>query len=349
MKAIVILLMFIGLLSAQDFQLSAKKWQLLGTSQDVNISALNLKDEDTLWQFNDNNWQYYKKNVNNISLTKITQLAGGSGFWIRSLNDYTLHIPDSTKKERLAKSGWNLLTPSFSDINLTKDTTHYKDVSIFWTYKNGIWRYYKKNGIHQFDTLKVGNGFWAYVTPTMLGVGETQTPIINGKFQKVYKNRSDNVNDIWNISLKIDVQNTSNFNIGVKFLKKSSGAIGEIVFLGLNIVNQKISSPEYIYIKGTKSNGDSGSTSFDSTYDPDNLRTKSITLNGDILTIKLGTIMQYQKLTDVATFKGVSNYNIVIVPEKIKVFGGKEQSLSNLVDLVHIYNGLGVSGDIEIR
>ncbi len=333
---------------AQDLNISKNSWLLSSSVYDAKLTNLNLHAGDILWKY-DGEWKYYKKSTDGSSYGNMTALKSGEGFWIKSQESYTLHIPQSDKSIAPFRFGWNLVGPGNSDANLTKDET-YKDVAYAWIYESGIWKYWIKNGAKQFDTVKAGSGVWIYnVSGDTLKIGDLSTPLKDGIFDKVYKSSNDSVENIWNISFKIEVKDLSNFNIGIKFLKKSSGATGEIVYSGLKLSNGKISPPNALYIKGTKGNGDSGSVYYDDSYDPSGIRANSIKLDGDILTLKLGTIMSKQTITSEETFKAVSDYNITIVPEGIEVVGGETKKLTNLVDLAHVFEGIGVSGDIEIR
>ena len=154
-------------------------------------------------------------------------------------------------------------------------------------------------------------------------IGKDRVALDNGNFNTVNKNRSDDVEDIWNISFKIDNKNLDNFNIGVKILKESTGATGDIVFSGLSIKNGVINSPKKIDIYGIKSNGDEGGTHFDSGYNPDNILSKSISLDGDILTIKFGTVIKQQDVVSVNSFKAISRYKIQIDSDKLNIIGAK--------------------------
>ena len=154
-------------------------------------------------------------------------------------------------------------------------------------------------------------------------IGKDRVALDNGNFNTVNKNRSDDVEDIWNISFKIDNKNLDNFNIGVKILKESTGATGDIVFSGLSIKNGVINSPKKIDIYGIKSNGDEGGTHFDSRYNPDNILSKSISLDGDILTIKFGTVIKQQDVVSVNSFKAISRYKIQIDSDKLNIIGAK--------------------------
>ena len=338
-----ILLLFVLGLNAQDVGVVKDKWGLAGSLYDVNVGDLNLKDGDILWKY-DGSWKYYKKGLSSSNLLSI---KSGEGFWIKSLVDYTLTIPKGTKSETSLKSGWNLISPDASDINLA-DSDRYKSVIYAWSYEGGNWKYWIRDGEKQFDTIHVGSGAWVYNGYAM-AVGDTKTALKGGTFEKVYKSSSDSVEDIWNISFRVKVKDISNFSIGIKFLKKSSGAIGEFVYTGLKISDGKISSPSFVYMKGTKGNGDSSSTHYDDSYDPQKIRVNSVELNGDILTLRIGTIMKKQTIASESTFKARSDYNITIVPENLEIVGGSQKELKDLVDFNHIFSGVGISGDIEIQ
>jgi hypothetical protein len=334
---------------------SAYTWRLFGTTKDINSSGILQNDFiKSIWVYKNDQWLAKSNDTltqslydeNNIS--KIETIKKGEGFWIKSLDDYTLEIPSNSSTSKVPlRYGWNLI--GGVDANLSSDAD-YKDVAYAWSYDNDTWKYWIRDGEKQFDSIKADNGAWVYNTVgDFVQVGSYQTPLANGNFDKVYKSASDSVEDIWNISFKVNVKDISNFAIGIKFLKKSSGATGEIIYAGLNLTGSQISYPKTVYIKGTKGDGTSASVHYDDSYDPDKIRTNSIELSGDILTVKLGSIMSRQTITSEDTFKAVSDYNITIVPENLEIVGGAQKELENLVDFVHTYSGTGVSGDIQIQ
>lgn len=348
MKIVMTFFLFAHILFAQSISVSADKWQLIGTSSDVNVTSLNLQVGDLLWRY-DSAWQYYKKGyVYNIGLSEITKINSGDGVWIKAGSDFNLTIPDGVKKEPTLKTGWNLFSPVNADVNLTQANQNTK-VAYAWRYKNDQWDLWQKESTKAFETVKIGEGYWVYNSADQVSIGTKITDLVDGNFTKVTHLSTSPVEDIWNISFKVKLENISNFNIGIKFIKKSSGATGEFVYSGLSLQNGVLSKPSFLLIKGINSLGTIGNTSYSDSYDPSSLRINSISLVGDVMTLKLGTIMKSQTLVTEATFKAISDYNISIVPETLDIVSGASKSLTGISEYNLNFNGIGMSGDIAIQ
>lgn len=348
MKFFITFFLFVQTLFAQTISISADKWQLIGSSSDVNVSTLSLHVGDILWRY-DSAWQYYKKGYAlNLGLSEIIKINSGDGVWIKSSSDFNLTIPEGIKKEPTLKAGWNLLSPVNADINITQANQNTK-VAYAWRYKNDQWDLWQKEGTKAFETVKIGEGYWVYNSAEQVSIGSKSTDLVDGNFTKVTHLSTSLIEDIWNISFKVKLENISSFNIGIKFIKKSSGATGEFVYNGLSLQNGVLSKPSFLLMKGTKSDGTIGNNSYSDSYDPLNLRINSISLVGDVMTLKLGTIMKNQTLVSEATFKAVSDYNISIVPETLDIVGGASKSLTGISEYLLNFNGIGMSGDIAIQ
>lgn len=351
MSKLFIFLFFIisSLCAAQSVALKSNEWQLIGTRNDINTSSLNLQYGDLLWKYDSAQWQYLRKGYHyDLSLNEMTSIKAGEGFWIKPSSDYNLSMPDGILKNKTLQSGWNLLSPAIQDINLTQTYTT-SQTPYAWGYENGTWKLWQLNGTKAIETIKLNQGYWLYYAAQMINIGTQQTPLSNGTFSTVTHSSSSNVEDIWNISFKITPQNITSFNIGIKFLKKSTGAYGEFIYYGLSLQNGVLTKPSTLYIKGQKGDGTTATTQFDNTYDPNSLRVNSISLSGDILTLKLGTIMQNQTLAPASTFKGISDYNITIVPQTLAIVDGSAKTLTNLAGFTNTFSGIGISGDISIQ
>ena len=348
-------------LYSQDISIKSGQWKLVGFSYDITLNNLNLKRGDTIWTYNkDNKWYCYVKDYDvSDKCNEIENIDAFNGFWIYSNYSYNLNYSGNiaTKDEPKIKKGWNLL--SFK--NAINDVDRYFNNSYtisVWGYKDGKWMLYTPNHL-KFDTVlnltKVDKNQAVWVDAKedwkYIWIGKDRAVLDNGYFNTITKKSSDNVENIWNISFKIDNKNLDSFNIGVKILKESSGATGDIVFSGLSIKNGVINSPKTINIYGIKSNKDEGGTYFDSEYNPNNILSKSISLNGDILTIKLGTIMKKQNIVSINSFKAISRYKIQIDSDKLNIIGAKRffsnESIHYTTD--DSFNKKSeIKGDIEI-
>jgi len=350
-------LLFPLILLSESINIEKQKWQLIGFPYDVNLSLLNLNSADIVWTYKNGNWYCYKKDYDlSGKCNEIDLINGGAGFWFYTMFDNTLTVNDSTPKQPDIKAGWNLVT--FGGEVSVADFFNNENVIAVWGYKNGKWFLYTPDnlvidGIETLTTIGSTDAVWVYAKNDLANeyvyVGNNISILNQGNFIKVVKNSSDDIEDIWNISFKIDTSNVSDFNIGIKFVKESTGAIGELVFTGLSISNGVINTPTYIIVYGEKSNGDNGETYFYSKYNPNNILSNAVVLNGDILTLKLGTIMKEQSIVDESTFKALSNYNIKIVSDKLVIKESKTISLSSLTTYGYDFYSNGLEGYIEIK
>jgi len=356
-KYLLILLLSCSLY-AQSITLKRDTWSLVGFSYDIDLYQLGLDDNDTIWSYKDGKWYCYVEgyDVSDICPT-IENIEGGSGFWINSINDKSLTVDETTTpKEKEIKEGWNLISLSKS---VTKDYLNNSYTKIAWKYKNDKWSYYSPDNIiidgpSILTDIQESQALWVYAKSDWQYVylGNSKGVLDRGNFTSVTKSSTDNIEDIWNISFRVDSSNLSDFKIGVKFVKESTGAIGELVFTGLNISNGEIDNPDFIIVYGSKSDGTSGSTYFYSGYNPDDILSNAISLNGDILTIKLGTIMQKQTLVSESSFKAISSYNIGINSDKLPIKNSKNISLGNLTsyDMGDAFdNKNGIEGEIVVE
>ena len=343
-------------LYAQSINLKRDTWSLVGFSYDIYLYQLCLDENDTFWSYKDGKWYCYVEGFDVDGICPIIEtIEGGSGFWINSINDKSITVNGTTPKEKEIKEGWNLISLPKS---VTKDYLNNSYTKMAWKCKNGEWSYYSPDNIvvDGFSTLtdiEESQAVWLYAKSDWqyIYLGNSKSLLDSGNFTPISKSSSDDIEDIWNISFKVDSSNLSDFKIGVKFVKESTGAIGELVFTGLNISNGKIDDPDYIVIHGVKSDGTSGDTYFYNKYNPDNILSNAILLNGDILTLKLGTIMQKQTLVSESSFKAISSYNIGINSDKLPIKNSKNISLGDLTsyNVGNFDNKNGIEGEIVIK
>lgn len=352
-------LLFLAVSSAvvfsQNIEIEKNIWHLIGSKYDVNLSKLNLKNGDTIWTYENEVWYCYKKNYVVKKYKNIDFIKGGRGFWLYSNYDNSLNIDETKQKSLSLKPGWNLAAVG-DDINVSSLKS--ENLPYIWSYKNKKWYFYSPknislNGIEKLTFLNRNDAVWIYANSSWknsyVDIGGFKSFLNKGNFLKVEKKHSDDIENIWNISFKIDTDNLSDFNIGIKLIKEKTGAFGEIVFDGLSINSGKISIPKYIVISGQKSNEDSGETYFYNGYNPNGILSKSISLKDGLLTLKLGTIMKEQTIVDDAAFKAISNYHIKISSNKLSIKNSKNIILNNLTSYDYSFDGDGLEGYIEIK
>jgi hypothetical protein len=121
MKKYILGLIIIGNLYAQDIQLEAYSWNLVGFANHTDISDLDLTNTDTIWNYDDGNWSFYKKDfTQNIGYNKISSLKAGKGFWIYSEENKTISSTNTSLADPIINQGWNLITPIFANWNIEK-------------------------------------------------------------------------------------------------------------------------------------------------------------------------------------------------------------------------------------
>jgi hypothetical protein len=357
-KMIILLpLILYSSLFASSINIKEDQWNLIGATSQINIDELNLSNGDIVWSYENDKWSCHFEGYSCATYESIESLDIGAGFWIKSNLDKTIEIADGSTEPDLIV-GWNLITPVVSDIDNIQEYAQSNNISYIYTYENGSWKEYIKDnqtlGYEKITKLKKSQGVWVYKLETpkaQISIGDDSTNLENGNFDTVSKKSSDDIEDIWNISFKVDTSiDYSNFHIGVKFYKREndgSDDIGEFVYRGLNLNNNTLSSPKFLIIQGTGDSG-SGSTYFYSGYNPNDILSQSIVLKDNIITLKLGLIMKNQTMVSESTFKVVEDYDIVI--------GASENIIKDSKDIeVEIINKSkydftnGIEGRIEIR
>ena len=165
-------------------------------------------------------------------------------------------------------------------------------------------------------------------------------------------NTSDDVQDIWKISFKINpLTNYNDFNIGIKISKHENDGtpdIGEFVYSGLSIKSGKLSNPSRIDVYGVGDSG-SGGTFFDSQYNTGAILENAITLNANTISLNLGYVMKQQSLVDASNFKIVTKYDIIVV-SSLPIFKYSiDTSLSLIKNKYSFIGKKGMSGELNIK
>ncbi len=364
MKIFIILFISSIISFANSFTIELKKdsWNLVGTPIDLNISTLNLADLDVVWNYKDGNWSINKRYYNyNI----IDSLKAQDAFWVYSTKDNNITIQNSTTSNKVVQTGWTMYSPT-SDLSIEQSFND-NNISIVWCYEDNNWTAWDKAGLYlnsnipKAQILKVGQGSWVYAssdyTPfvfeNIIQIGDDTANLVNGNFENIIKSSSDNIEDIWNISFKIDtLVDYTDFHIGVKFYKREddgSDDIGEFVYRNISLNNGILTAPDFLDIKGTGDSA-SGGTYFYSGYNPNDILTNSIVLNNDILTLKLGLIMKSQDMVKESTFKVVEDYDIFVTSTSPIILNYKSINIDIVNSSYYDFTeSNGVEGRIEIK
>ncbi|MEA2019019.1 MAG: hypothetical protein U9N59_11280, partial [Campylobacterota bacterium] len=195
--------------------------------------------------------------------------------------------------------------------------------------------------------------FTPVLSTQTVSIGSDTVPISDGLFQTVTKSTSDTIENIWNISLEIDTSvDYSDFHIGIKFFKREddgSDDIGEFVYRNIGINSGNLIVPDMLVINGIGDSG-SGGTYFDSGYDPNGMLTRSIVLDNNILTLKLGLVMKNQTMVKEDTFKVIEDYDIFITSNVPIIVDSKPMNIEIINESKYNFsNSNGIEGRIEIR
>lgn len=345
-------------LVAQTLALKSDAWQLVGTRSDVNATSLNLQDSDVLWRYDNASWQYLKKgHTLNIGLNELSSLKAGEGFWIKPTNDYNLSIPDGTFKNKTLQSGWNLLSPALLDSNLTQTYTT-AQTPYAWMYENNAWKLWQFDGTKAFDTVKLGQGYWLYYALNTLQIGSKQTALINGNFLKVTHLASESVQNIWNLSFKIDSsKNYPSFQIAViieEYETDGDSDIAAFVFADMNLTNNTITQPQRLYIAAIGDN-----IPFTEDYAssiPGFERNKekllnSIAYTNGIITLNLGDKMTSVPGSNADDFKTKATYKLTLVSDALTIDASQNLTITPPITLktFSYTQKNGFIGEIEIK
>jgi len=340
-KKIVISISASLMLSANSFNIEIKKdsWNLIGTAKNLNISELNLSKDDIIWQYKNKKWLSNQDTNNQYG--QVSNFDANDGFWLYSTTDKNIIIENNGINFTSIATGWNLYSPS-SDIDLNKDINS-SFTPIIWGYKNGEWKLfnplniYKNTKYSPLTIIKKGEGVWVYNY-------KINTP-------KLIRKTTDNLEDIWNISFKINKDiDYNNLDIGVKFLKYESDGtpdIGKFICHNLSIEKGIISKPDTILIEGI---GDSGSTTdtYDKNWKPQ-LLDNTILLNDNIITINLADIMKSQVVVKESTFKAKTTYKIFITSNNENLIQNGVEIEEFELKYLNLNNTKGIIGEMEIK
>ena len=205
MKFLTVLFLLINFCFANNINIKANQWNLVGTTSDINVSDFSLNSDDIIWHYSDNNWSCYLEG-GNCGYSTLSNLKSGDAFWIRSSNDINLSLDDGSVEKNIS-NGWNMITAVTNDINMSSYATD-NNISFAFTYDK-YWKAYSKSGImsnlgySSLDTIKKNQGAWVYkYNYQTIEVGDENTSLINGNFGTVYKSITDDEEDIWNVKFK---------------------------------------------------------------------------------------------------------------------------------------------------
>jgi sulfatase modifying factor 1 len=92
----------------QNFNIQ-NEWQLLGATEDLNVSSFNNSCVDFIWKYDNENWQVYIANGESYDISNygsITSINKGEGFWVKgnSLNGCDINTSSIIENNNLPNS-----------------------------------------------------------------------------------------------------------------------------------------------------------------------------------------------------------------------------------------------------
>lgn len=340
-------ILLLTLLSAQNFSFS-KGWHLQGSASNYSdMKSFNHDCIQSLWMFKDNRWSLYTPDstvMNSIlsstsSIDPMTKLDANDGFWLYADANCTVELNATLSTDTfILANGWNLKGTVHGYGSM--DLFNHPDINTIWKYSDSKWSIYSPSedlssliannqNLESLITLEAYDGFWIHAKKAMTISDQDYIPITNGTFADILKSTTDNVEDIWNLSFKVDIKDVSSLKLAVLITKENT-AYGQIIYDGLSIISSKINSPSLLLIHGKKSTGEEAEADFSNSYDPQNVRSNSISLDNDILTLKLGDIMLKQTATSASSFTAATTYKVQIVLDTLDIVNSKQIIMNDL-------------------
>ena len=136
---------FINFLYANSIKVSPQ-WQLLGTSNDINLSIFNNSCVDIIWTYKDDKWFLFSPNKKYDYSYKMKSLKKGEGFWIKGYDECNITISKEKRtvkiNEPYYKYMWHINPNSIynqkgevlkgADVNITKawEKTYGEEVTV---------------------------------------------------------------------------------------------------------------------------------------------------------------------------------------------------------------------------
>lgn len=272
-KKVFIFIFIYNLSFSSDFTINIKKdsWNLVGTSVDLDISKLNLADDEYLWSYDNGKW-YVNKDISGIDQLGDT-ITANSGFWINATYDRNLTVTNNTTGNTAVNSGWDLYSFN-SDVSISD--IDFQVVNTVWNYDNGSWKVlgldeqvYSDGTFQKISSISQGKGYW-----------------LNSDVGFV-------LNDVWTLILEKDLtQNIINFEIAISIKKNESDGtpdIASFIYKGLSLQDGVLSNPTSIFIGGW---GDS--STYTKTHTETELLSNAIYIKDEKIYLNLGYVMETQ-------------------------------------------------------
>lgn len=154
-------------------------WSLRGLGADANVTEAKWNtlfgSAKIVWKYKDSTWRAYssfdtiKGAINAKSITSFDTISAGEGFWIQSNTNQivAMDVNETTYQLSIpATKGWHLkATPKTTAI--TSFTANRADITYIWTYRNGKWTLWAKDGLQggfdSLDTINPHEGFWILI------------------------------------------------------------------------------------------------------------------------------------------------------------------------------------------
>ena len=345
LSTITILIVFTNTALAQSVSLNPG-WHLKGTQiAYTDMTDFNKSCIKYVWKYNtsSSSWSIFSPDSNiindlttkHVSISPLNSLDANDGFWLDLNASCSIEMQDTNESQTIQVSkGWQLNGTNIGFSSMNNFNKPYID--IVWAYYESLWSAYSPdlsvaallNANSMYENLTAitpNDGFWlrANSIGEIFNENAQYLSVTDGNFSTISKKSTDNIDDIWNLSFKVDVQNVSDLKIGV-LITKANTAFGQIVYDGLSINNSILTSPTSLTIYGENSSAVPGEINYDSSWNTNTIKEDSISLNGNILTLKLAEIMRHQTVVSTSSFTQQTSYAVQIVINNMNILNSKQ-------------------------
>ncbi len=251
-------------------------WNFVGTPANISSGDLALEYGEIAWVYKDNVWEYFTK-------YKTGDIAEGEAIWLSKTNSDTVSFKSNlTGTNSIINDGWNMVSPIEANLDVKAQFAVKSNYQAIFGYENKAWKVYAPNfdtsSYDSLDNVKIGQGVWI-------------------------KAQTQDIADNFNLVLDIEEGDYSDFRIGARFDKLSTGAYGEFL-----IFNDKI------HITGTKSDGTKGSKTYQKGSD---VYDAALRFDKDKLYLNIDDVFEIQDIVSASTLKAQSKYDIFIYSDNV--------------------------------
>ncbi len=231
MKKVLLSLAIASSIYAQDISIN-DGWQLLGATEDLNISKFNNSCVDYIWKYDTGNWKLHIANGQTYSYTgaTISTLTQGQGFWVKGNNNCSVTTSidlDFTNEMLNNRTFYNTWSDDYNDaiygvvkrsfnensmIVTDTDEYDYKLGDVNMTLNNGNINYIRYGYKYDIDLTSKNSDYLKYSTTKYYESNNSVAGNYNGR---LYNDETK----AFDYQKTFEVYNSTFFNTGVAFTK----------------------------------------------------------------------------------------------------------------------------------